>query len=184
MRLKVVLTVLCCLLASRVIAAEDVFTVGPVFGEYGPVAEVETTTELSGDEHFRISFDTNTAADLGELSRTLVSAARFINMHVRAGVPVENIDLAVVIHGKAVYDVTNAERYKSAKADGNADVVNMNAVLVQALLETGVQVIVCGQSAAYYDVHKDDLLPGVQMELSAMTAHALLQQDGYTLNPF
>jgi len=27
-------------------------------------------------------------------------------------------------------------------------------------------------------------LPGVTMALSAMTAHALLQQDGYTLNPF
>jgi len=28
------------------------------------------------------------------------------------------------------------------------------------------------------------LLPGVEMALSAMTAHAILQQEGYTLNPF
>jgi len=28
------------------------------------------------------------------------------------------------------------------------------------------------------------LAPGVEMTLSAMTAHALLQQDGYTMNPF
>ena len=30
----------------------------------------------------------------------------------------------------------------------------------------------------------DDLIPGVEMSLSAMTAHALLQQNGFTVNPF
>jgi intracellular sulfur oxidation DsrE/DsrF family protein len=43
---------------------------------------------------------------------------------------------------------------------------------------------VCGQSAAFNDVTNEDLLPGVHMALSAMTAHAQLQQEGYTLNPF
>ena len=43
---------------------------------------------------------------------------------------------------------------------------------------------VCGQSAAYYGVATDDLLPGVEMALSAMTAHALLQQQDYSINPF
>ena len=33
-------------------------------------------------------------------------------------------------------------------------------------------------------VTNDDLLPGVELALSAMTMHALLQQKGYTLNPF
>jgi hypothetical protein len=33
-------------------------------------------------------------------------------------------------------------------------------------------------------VKTEDLLPGVEMALSAMTAHALLQQQGYTFNPF
>ena len=42
----------------------------------------------------------------------------------------------------------------------------------------------CGQSAAGQGVKKTDLLPGVELALSAMTAHALLQQQGYTLNPF
>jgi len=52
------------------------------------------------------------------------------------------------------------------------------------LTDKGVRVILCGQTAAYYDISNDDLLPGVEMALSAMTAHALLQQEGYTLNPF
>jgi len=56
--------------------------------------------------------------------------------------------------------------------------------LIKALTGKGVRIIVCGQSATYYDIENEDLLPNVEMALSAMTAHALLQQDGYTLNPF
>jgi hypothetical protein len=34
------------------------------------------------------------------------------------------------------------------------------------------------------DIAPEDLLPGVTIGLSAMSTHALLQQQGYTLNPF
>lgn len=44
--------------------------------------------------------------------------------------------------------------------------------------------MLCGQSAAYYQVQNADLVPGVQMALSAMTAHAVLAREGYSLNPF
>jgi len=61
---------------------------------------------------------------------------------------------------------------------------NANADLIKTLIAYGVEIYVCGQSAAYYSVDNEDLLPDVKMALSAMTAHALLQQKGYTLNPF
>jgi intracellular sulfur oxidation DsrE/DsrF family protein len=146
------------------------FTTGPVIEDYGPVAELDVTVTLPQDVEFRHTFDVAQRAEDGELNRTLVSAARFINMHARAGVDADRIKVAVVVHGKAVHDV-------SREAAGGAG-------LVAALIDHGVRIIVCGQSAAYYDVKSDDLLPGVEMALSAMTAHALLQQQGYTLNPF
>ena len=65
-----------------------------------------------------------------------------------------------------------------------ADELSASAGLIAALTGQGVRIIVCGQSAVYYEVATDDLLPGVEMALSAMTAHAVLQQQGYTLNPF
>ena len=43
---------------------------------------------------------------------------------------------------------------------------------------------ICGQSASVYGVKAEHLIEGVELELSAMTAHALLQQRGYTVNPF
>jgi intracellular sulfur oxidation DsrE/DsrF family protein len=146
------------------------FTAGPVFEDYGPVADVDITMPVPEDSVFRHSFDVATRAKRGELNPTLASAARFINMHAKAGIDPDRIKVAVVAHGKAIHDV-------SAEAAGNAK-------LVAALIERGVKIYVCGQSAAYYDVATDDLLPGVEMALSAMTAHALLQQQGYTLNPF
>ncbi|MDT3272587.1 DsrE family protein, partial [Shewanella sp. SP2S2-4] len=48
----------------------------------------------------------------------------------------------------------------------------------------GVKFYICGQSAAYFDLTSTSLLPGVDMALSAMTAHAILAQQGYSENPF
>lgn len=156
------------------------FTTGPVFEEFGPTAPVETTMETPADAEFKVAFDTSTGADAGKLNRTLESAARFINMHVKAGVPEENIQLAVVIHGKASLDLLGAEEY--AKRRDGAE--NANVALIAALTEHNVRVILCGQSAAAFGITNDMLAPGVEMALSAMTAHALLQQEGYTVNPF
>lgn len=150
------------------------FSTGPIFMEFGPSASIDTTTPLPEGASFKIAFDTAKQAKEGGINRTLESAARFINMHARSGVRLENMDLAVVIHGKAVFDVSLTEG-----PDPHA-----NVSVVKALIDQGVRIIVCGQSAAYHGVATGELLPGVEMQLSAMTAHALLQQDGYTLNPF
>ena len=69
----------------------------------------------------------------------------------------------------------------AARSDGAE---NGSAALIAALVDSGVEIFLCGQSAAAHGVDRDDLLPGVRMALSAMTQHALLQQRGYTLNPF
>lgn len=146
------------------------FTTGPSIEDYGPVADVDVTLPVPEDAVFRHSFDVSQQAEDGKPNSALVSAARFVNMHARAGIDPERIRVAVVVHGKAVHDVTTK--------------ASRDAALVAALIDHGVRIIVCGQSAAYYDVETQDLLPGVEMALSAMTAHALLQQQGFTLNPF
>jgi intracellular sulfur oxidation DsrE/DsrF family protein len=51
-------------------------------------------------------------------------------------------------------------------------------------MNNNVRIVLCGQAAAAYEIDIKQLVEGVEIELSAMTAHALLQQDGYTINPF
>lgn len=157
-------------LACQAHADMNSFRNGPVFKDFGPVADVDTSVAIPATATLRHVFDVGAQSENGEPNRTLVSAARFINMHARAGVETDRVQVAVIVHGKAIYDVSG----------GAPD----NAELVAALVEHGVKIYVCGQTAAYYDVARSDLLPGVEMALSAMTMHALLQQQGYTLNPF
>ncbi|MEM9533959.1 MAG: DsrE family protein [Pseudomonadota bacterium] len=142
--------------------------------QFGPVAKVPNH-RVSADSVFKVAFDVADAGRPGSVNRRLESAARFLNMHATAGVPAENLSVAIVVHGAAALDLTTDERYGQA---------NANAPLIKALTDAGVSIELCGQTAAYREIKPRDLLPGVKMALSAMTAHARLQQNEYTLNPF
>ena len=161
--------------APAAFAGPEDFHAGTVITEFGRVASAPDAPALAEDTVFKVAFDIGKGADEGKVNRNLESAARFINMHAEAGIPVENIQVAIVVHGSAAMDIVTDTRLGKE---------NTNAPLVAALIDAGASIELCGQTAAYRDVAKEDLLPGVDMSLSAMTAHALLQQDGYTLNPF
>ncbi len=136
------------------------------------------------DTEFAHSFDVVEAADGDARNRGFESAARFVNMHAAAGVDPDNIRVAVVVHGGAVRDLlTNAARAERALTL-DADGANPSGAMVQAMLDAGVRFIVCGQSMAGAGIAREELRDGVEVALSAMTAHALLQQRGYTVNPF
>ena len=155
------------------------FTTGPVFEDFGPHAAVEGITQVPAETEFAVAFDVAEPAREGERNKSIESAARFINMHVAAGVPEDNIRVAVVVHGKAVLDLLNPEGRTAHELGDNA-----SAAMIRAMLDEGVRLIVCGQSATAQGVSQEELIPGVEMALSAMTAFALLQQAGYTVNPF
>ena len=171
------------LLAPLILAAApppDAFHAGTALPDFGRIADVDSNVPVPAGTVFRIAFDSETATEAGKMNRQLDAAARFINLSVAGGVPARDVQLAVVLHGKAVDDVLNAGAY-ARRHDGAG---NANAGLVAALLQHGVKIQVCGQSAAASGVKVADLAEGVAMAPSAMTAHALLQQQGYTLNPF
>lgn len=174
-RFRPLLIVAALVAASSAHAQSSRFSPGPVISAYGPVADIEGIAPIAPGTVFRVAFDVSEAATGGQVSRRLESAARFLNMHARAGVPQENIHLAIVVHGPAARDLMREPRAGEA---------NPNADLIAALVAGGVDVILCGQTAANLGLTPGSLLPGVRLSLSAMTAHALLQQDGYTLNPF
>lgn len=170
------------LATAPVWAGPDAFQPGSVIEAFGPIAPVENAMTIPPGTGFRVVFDAATPVEAGEMTLQLVSAARFINMNAAAGVPPEAIHVAIVVHGGAVRDMARTRPGEPDPARPGTEPAN--AALIAALIAHGAEIYVCGQSAAYHDVGAEDLLPGVTMALSAMTAHALLQQDGYTLNPF
>lgn len=169
------------LLASAASAQDmSAFKTGPVFDDFGPHAPVAGAAAVPEATELRHSFDVAEAAKDGKANRHIESAARFINMHAAAGVEPEDIAVAVVIHGGASFDLLRESAWEAKGRSG----VHGSHALVRDLLDAGVRVILCGQSAAAHGIAPDDLIPGVEMALSAMTAHALLQQAGYSVNPF
>lgn len=153
------------------------FKPGPVFEQYGTHAPVAGVS-IGADETFKIAFDVVAGAKEGSVNRGFDRLARFINMHVANGASLENIELAMVVHGAATYELLKNDEFKKIKGTDNA-----NIALLQALMENGVRVLVCGQSAVAKDIVPDMFEKGVEVELSAMTAHAHLNKQGYSLNP-
>lgn len=176
--LKALLVFSTLLFALPLQAQTPAFEDGPVIMGFGKTAPVPSHS-VPSDAHFKVAFDVATTGDKDQVNRKFDSVARFINMQVGAGVSKENIELALVVHGKAALDVLDTPHYK--KKHG---IENPNQPLLNLLMQNNVRVILCGQSAAAHQIEKSQLIEGVEIELSAMTAHALLQQAGYTVNPF
>ena len=154
---------------------------GPVIKSGGAtydVPRIDFATPL--DLTYRVAFELSkgsspaTAVDTG-----LDSVARFLNMQARAGVPVGQLKLAVVVHGGATFDLLKNDAYRERTGENNP-----NIALIEELSKAGVQIIVCGQSAASRGLTKDMFLEPVNVALSAMTAFAVLQERGYHVNPF
>lgn len=173
--LSVLLLLSAVAVAPAALADREAFHEGSLIKGYGRIAGVPGAQPIPETTVFKVAYDIRQGGEDGKVNRGFDTAARFLNMHYAAGVPVENMRLALVIHGAAHRDLLRFE----PGGDGNA-----SAELVAQLVKHGVQIYLCGQTAAYYGVTREDLLPGVTLSLSAMTSHALLQQKGYTLNPF
>lgn len=152
---------------------------GPVF-DFVETVRVDADMVVPKDTVLKVVYDTYRGAEVNNVNSTFLSAARFINMHVDAGHPQENIKVAIVVHGSTSLDVTQ-DFYYGEKYDGAK---NANAAVIEALINEGVEIYICGQSAAFRGVTRDNILPGVKYSLSAMTAHAILQSEGYSLIPW
>ncbi|WP_310497998.1 DsrE family protein, partial [Sandarakinorhabdus sp.] len=166
-------------LLAALIASPALATDGPVFMGFGSHTPVETDVVIPRGMVLRHVYDV-TKATPGKLNPGFETAARFINSHVGNGVAARDVAVAVVVHGSAIAELTRSTVY----AARNAGAANASEAPVTEMLAKGVRFLVCGQAANAMGVKKADLLPGVELAISASSAHAILQTQGYSLNPF
>jgi intracellular sulfur oxidation DsrE/DsrF family protein len=154
---------------------------GPLIQEYGAAWDIpEVTYATDTSATFKAVFDVmNSPQDHTEVNPWIETAARFLNMHARAGVDPRQLKVALVVHNKASTDLLENTEYKK-----RFGVDNPNGELLHALMETGAQVIFCGQSSFARQVPVSQTIEGVQLSLSAMTALIQLQNQGYQLIKF
>lgn len=179
MHIRFIIIVISLIVSQFAIAGADSFSAGPVIKNFGKHAQVQQDLDLNDTDVLKVVFDISEQGKIGAINRKIDTLARFINMHAANGIAPKNIHLALVVHGKAGFDLIKDTLYQEKFQQSNA-----NEKLLAQLMKNQVEVYLCGQSAAYYDIKNDTLQPGIKMALSAMTAHATLQNQGYHLNPF
>ncbi|MEM1187523.1 MAG: DsrE family protein [Pseudomonadota bacterium] len=183
MRFSRVVTTMGMVLASSLAAAQYPAgaKMGPIIEEYGPVmAAPPDAFAMDNERSYKIVKDVVSAAGKpGEMNRHIEAVARLLNMQAQAGMPAENMDVAVVVHGPAIRDLLSDEAYRE-----RFGMANPNTGLLSALEEAGVKVYLCSQTAAGRGYSLDSISPSATVALSAMGAHIRLQDEGYTLIPF
>ncbi|WP_434036175.1 DsrE family protein [Formosa sp. 4Alg 33] len=156
-------------------------TTGPVFDSVGAVFTVNDLDFVpDASQELKAIFDIdNKQADASIPNRVISSMHRYYNMHVRAGIPQDQIHLALVLHGGAVKDALASAVYKE-----KYNVDNPNVDLIKSLSAIGVDVFLCGQSMTSGGYNKADLLPEVKVGLSAMSVLTVYQMNNYALIKF
>ncbi|MEX0316075.1 MAG: DsrE family protein [Allomuricauda sp.] len=156
-------------------------TTGPIISDFGKVYKIDNPDfKVHTDKEYKAVIDVTGKPDSHTNRNPLIeTAARFLNMHAQSGVPAELLKVALVVHGNASKDVISNEAYQKRYGKDNP-----NTKLIRSLLKADVPVIICGQSATYHEIDRSDLIEGVQLSLSAMTALIHLQGEGYQLIKF
>lgn len=154
---------------------------GPIIQNYGAVWNLnDLDVPTSMDMDLKLMLEVmNSPEDPSKLNPWIETAARFLNMHAQAGVPRENLHVALVVHNQASKDLLQDTIYKERYGTENP-----NSDMLKELMEAGVDVIFCGQSSSSRNVPAKATINGVKMALSAMTAILQLEQEDYTLIKF
>lgn len=169
------------LILISIITQAQTLEKGTVIADYGQFYKIENPDfNLNPQKKYQVIFDIRKATnDVNVINPLLDIAARFINMHVAEGIPLENLTMAIVFHGSATKDVMNNKAYqeKFRKDNPSLDLLNK-------LNDLGVKIYVCGQSALAYDIKKEQVAKSVKFALSALSVLTEYQLEGYQLIDF
>ena len=115
--------------------------------------------------------------DASKANSALTMVANYGNTLAKYGVPLEHRKIVVMIHHRGEgWDMilkNDAHRHATEGLD------NPNIEMIQKLQAAGVNFRVCRPVLVARKIDPNDILPGFQTDLSAMTSLVDLQLDGY-----
>jgi intracellular sulfur oxidation DsrE/DsrF family protein len=124
---------------------------------------------------YRIVWDVNVgAAKPDSIPPGFRAPAGFMLQTDANGVPRRNVHLAIIVYGTAARSLLNNAAYKQQTGADNASLA-----LLQALHDSGVRIIVCGEALINRNIPRDQLLPFVEVATTATLARATLAMQGY-----
>jgi intracellular sulfur oxidation DsrE/DsrF family protein len=152
--------------------------VNPLIKEFGTVYAVPFAVEKPNPKAlYKILVDVTTASEKPEIiNENLEAAAKIINLHILGGVPEKNLQVVLVVHGAAAFNLMNNDTYKQKFA-----VDNPNLPLLTALNKVGVKIFVCGQTIFKRNIDHLKLAPEVDVAVSAITTITNYSIKGFTV---
>ena len=149
---------------------------GPIIESFGRHVDLpDTAFTIPTDRVYKVAFEVMEPLRAPErVHPRLEAAARLVNMYAHAGVPKENLKLALVLHGGGTQAAMTNTAYQQRHA-----VDNPSLPLLEALADAGVEIYLCEQSRVANRVDPSEVAPPVQRTLSAITTLVTLQADGH-----
>ena len=95
------------------------------------------------------------------------------------GVPKENLNIVLAIHGGAAYSVMNNEEYKK-----KYDVDSPYLKLFEELEDAGVRMFACSQSLKGRGIDHTKMAPQIKVATSMLTVMTTYQLKGYAALKF
>ncbi|MEN8125585.1 MAG: DsrE family protein [Bacteroidota bacterium] len=179
--MKNVISTICVFIITFSVSSQVKTIKGPVFKDFGNVYKIKNPDLLlEKNKIYKVIFDVYTDVDdINEINPSINTVARFINMHAQNGVKLKDMEIVLVLHGKAIKNALNDGSFKK-----KYKISNPNAKLLTALKKADVKTYVCAQSLIHKGYHKNDLSNDVELSLSALTALVYYQDKGYQLITF
>ncbi len=155
---------------------------GPVIQSTGMSFKVDDVTFVIPAGHtFKALFVINAGGgDSLKINEQVMTIARYVNLHARNGIPGNRVQAAAVFHANG-WPALLTDSAFAARFGGKP---NPSRRLIEELVQQGAQLVLCGQTAGNRGIRRDELLPGVKVAISAMSATVYLQSQGYQLIPW
>lgn len=141
--------------------------------------QVDPRQMVKVDSHgvYRVVYDIHTNRETAGISHGLYYARGLFEAFSKQGVQPAQLDVHLVLHGDAAHMLLKDERYQWVVNDPFS--VNLNAKIVQDLINLGVSVEICHSTMRSKGWKFEDVLPGVTIVHDGYTRLIKLQNDGY-----
>lgn len=147
----------------------------PIAGQ-APAKDIPGAKELPDPKtDYKVVFSVAANAKDDEVHPTLKTIALYLNTLAHNGVPASHRHIVAVFHQGGGDAVLANDVYKAR----HKDVDNPNVAMLKELKQAGVELRVCGQGLLGKKLDPSKVLPGVQVDLWAMTTMVNLQLRGY-----
>lgn len=150
----------------------------PKIEGHGKVVNLPAAKQQPRDDS-RLLIDITKGGEPDAVNPAIEKVCRFVNIYAGAGKKPASVRIAVVLHGDATLASLTPNAYATRfKTDGNP-----NEQLLRTLTDAGVEFFVCGQSLIGKGAKPEEVGPQVDVAVSALSALANLQADGYAYVP-